>query len=353
MVLTELETTTHERLVRISEPAAQLRGFIAIHSTLLGPALGGVRIRPYPTEAEAIEDVLKLSRGMTYKNAVADLPLGGGKAAIIGDPETIKSPHLLNGFGCAVEALHGAYWTAEDMGMSASDMDLIAESTRYVAGRPTGPFASGDPAPHTAHGVVRAIRAAAQCAFGSDELRGRVVAIQGLGNVGSHIAELLHAAGARLVVTDTDPGRRAELGVRLDADTVDPDRIFDVGADVFAPCAVGGVLNSSSIARLRVRVVVGSANNQLATPDDGRRLFERGILYGPDYVVNAGGVVSAATEVLRIRDRGPWVSRKMEAIGSLLEKIFAEAMERRARPELVAERIAEERLKRRGRRKRA
>jgi len=345
MILTKLDTTSHEHLVRFEDAATGLLGFIAVHSTLLGPAIGGARFRPYATEADAIKDVLKLSKGMTYKNAAADLPLGGGKAAIIGDPKTLKSRGLLRTFGRVVEMFNGAYWTAEDMGTSAADMDVIAETTRFVAGRPSGPFASGDPAPHTARGVFDAIRAAARRVFGSDDLSQRVVAIQGLGNVGSRVAELLSKAGDRLVLSDIDTERAAEIGALLGAVTAEPDRIYDVDADVFTPCAIGGVLNASTIPRLKARIVVGSANNQLATREDGARLHECGVLYGPDYVVNAGGVVSAAAEILHIGDRETWVSDKMAAIRDLLDRIFAEATERGDRPELIAERIVQNRLK--------
>ncbi|MEO1018506.1 MAG: Glu/Leu/Phe/Val dehydrogenase dimerization domain-containing protein [Pseudomonadota bacterium] len=344
MILKELDTTSHEKLVRVSDEATGLVGFIAIHSTCLGPALGGLRFWPYGSEADAIEDVLKLSKGMTYKNAAADLPLGGGKAAIIGDPKSVKSPELLKEFGEAVDALEGAYWTAEDMGVDPNDMEVVATSTRFVSGRKSGPFASGDPAPVTARGVFNAICLAARHVFGTTDLNGRCVALQGLGNVGMQLGKLLHDAGAALVLSDIDRKQLSEAVERFGARSAEPDQIYDADADFFAPCAVGGILNEATIARLKVRIVAGSANNQLARPEDGARLFDRDILYAPDYVANTGGAINAATEILMVHDRPSWVAEKLASAQRLLESILTEARMHRTRPELIADRLVKERL---------
>lgn len=344
MQLTKLDTATHEILLRVEDHDTGLLGFIAVHSTRLGPAIGGTRFRPYPSEAEAIADVLNLSQGMTCKTAIADLRLGGGKAVILGDPARQKTPALLRAYGRAVETLNGAYWTAEDMGTGAADMEIVAETTRFVTGREGGDRASGDPALPTSQLVFDAIGAAAQHLFGSSDLSRCRVAVQGLGHVGSRLAHHLSRSGAALVLSDTAADRAADLARRLGAAVVAPKKIYSTDADIFAPCAIGGILNAKTIPQLKVRAVVGSANNQLATPKDGQRLKDRGILFGPDYVVNAGGVISAATEILRIQDRDTWMATKLQALRTLIGEIFATARERDAQPELIADQIVQARL---------
>lgn len=335
---------THEKVVRVLRPEVGLHAIIAIHSTAFGPAAGGLRFYPYASEAAALEDALRLSRGMTYKNVAADLPLGGGKAVVIGDPAKDKTPELLRAFGEAVEALGGAYWTAEDMGVDTADMEIVAERTSYVAGLPRGEFASGDPSPVTARGVFNALRIAVERSFGSADLSGRRVAVQGLGHVGWRLAEMLRKAGAALTVADVDPARVAAAEAGLGAASLPPEAIHTAEADVFAPCAIGAILNDETIPALRARVVCGAANNQLAEPRHDAMLHARGVLYTPDYVANAGGIINAAAEINRIRDRASWVEEKLGALSRTLIAVFDEAEARGEPPGAVADRMVEARL---------
>ncbi|MBC7163997.1 MAG: Glu/Leu/Phe/Val dehydrogenase [Roseovarius sp.] len=340
-MLTRLASDTHEEVYRVEDRGSGLRGFIAVHSTRLGPAAGGLRMRTYESEAAALGDVLNLSRGMSYKNAAAGLPLGGGKAVIMGDPARDKTVALLRAMGRAIDALGGRYWTAEDMGMSPEDMAEIACETRYVAGLDTGEHASGDPSPVTARGVLGAMRAGAARLWGSDDLSGRSVAVQGLGHVGWHLCRLLDAAGARLVVADTDAARVAATVRALGARAATPTGIHAAEADVFAPCAIGGVLNATTIPEIRAAMVCGAANNQLATPGDADRLHERGILYLPDYFANGGGIINVAAEILRIEDRGPWVEERLAAMRAAMEALLARAADEGVSPAPVADRMVE------------
>jgi leucine dehydrogenase len=341
MELHDIDAPGHERVLRAEDRASGLVGFIAIHSTWAGPAVGGLRMRPYGSEAEALTDALRLSRGMTYKNAAAGLPLGGGKAVILGDPASAKTPALLSAFGRALAMLEGRYWTAEDMGMSPADMAVIAAETEFVAGLPDGRFASGDPSPVTARGIFNAIRTTARHRFGSDALTGRHVAVQGLGHVGAHLGALLHAAGARLTVADIDPARVARAEADWGAATATPEGILGLEADILAPCAIGAILNAGTIPALRVAAVAGGANNQLATPGDGQRLHARGILYAPDYVANAGGIINVAAEVLRIENRAEWVAAKLEALDATLDRILTRAAAEGVGPDAVADATVE------------
>lgn len=339
MQITTLPTPSHEEVLRVSDEATGLVGFIAIHSTQLGPAAGGLRMKPYASEEAALTDALRLSHGMTFKNAAAGLPLGGGKAVIMGDPAVLKSEALLAGFAGAIAALKGRYWTAEDMGMSPADMAVIARGTEFVAGLPDGAFASGDPSPITARGIFNAIRCTARHRFGSGDLTGRKVAVQGLGHVGWYLAEMLHEAGARLIVADIDPARCANAADAFNAAVAPVDRILQVEADILAPCAIGGILNADTIPSLRVQAVAGGANNQLATPADGDALHKRGILYAPDYVANAGGIINVATEILQIRDREGFVADKLASAEATLDAILSQAAARGVAPHKVADDI--------------
>ncbi|MFA3917121.1 Glu/Leu/Phe/Val family dehydrogenase [Ruegeria hyattellae] len=339
MNLTQIEAPGHEGVYRIEDLESGLLGLIAIHSTQLGPAAGGVRMRPYDSFDAALEDALRLSQGMTLKNAAAGLPLGGGKAVIVGDPVRDKTPGLLQSFGLAVAQLDGRYWTAEDMGMTPADMAEIARETDCVAGLEQGSHASGDPSPITARGIFNAIRAVARHQFGSDDLSGRTVSVQGLGNVGWHLCRFLREQGARLVVTDIDATRASRAEAEFGARAVASDTIFDVDADIFAPCAIGGILDADRIDRLRVKAVAGGANNQLATPEDGHRLHQRGILYAPDFVANGGGIINVATEILRIDAREDWVAQKLEALDRTMDRILHAAKTRDVSPHYVAEAI--------------
>ncbi|MCV2869642.1 amino acid dehydrogenase [Defluviimonas sp. WL0002] len=344
MQITRLDIDSHEEVYRLRDPNSGLTGFIAIHSTQLGPAAGGLRMRPYEDESEALRDVLRLSHGMTLKNAAAGLPLGGGKAVIIGDPAARKTPALLQAVGRAVESLEGRYWTAEDMGMTTADMAVIATETRHVAGLAEGLHGSGDPSPVTARGVFNAIRTALRQRFGADDLAGRVVAVQGLGNVGRNLCALLHAAGARLIVADVDPVRVVQAVEDWGAEVAEVARIHASSADVFAPCAIGGILNERTVPEVAAAIVAGAANNQLAAPGDAVALHRRGILYAPDFVANGGGIINVAAEILRCPDRETWVAEKLARLDATMGAILARAAAENVGPNEVAERVVAERM---------
>jgi leucine dehydrogenase len=338
MQITDIPTRTHERVLRVEDREAGLLGFIALHSTVRGPAAGGLRMRPYDSEEAALADVLGLSRGMSFKTAAADLPLGGGKSVIIGDPAH-KTEAQLRAMATAVDSLGGAYWTAEDMGMSPEDMAVMRAVTPYVAGLADGPFASGDPSPVTARGIFYAIRTTAERVFGSRVLEGRRIAVQGLGHVGWQLCKLLRAAGADLVLADTNAARAAKTAETFGAEVVAPDAILTVEADILAPCAVGGILTEDSVAALRVRAVCGGANTQLASDAAGDAMHARDVLFAPDYVANAGGIVNVATEIRRIADRRGFVTEKLAALETTLAAIFDRAATERVGPHRVADRI--------------
>ncbi|OZV80128.1 valine dehydrogenase [Micromonospora echinospora] len=289
----------HEQVVFCQDKQTGLRAIIAIHSTALGPALGGTRFYPYASEAEALADVLDLSRGMAYKNALAGLDLGGGKAVIWGDPEKLKSEALLRAYGRFVESLHGRYYTACDVGTYVADMDVIARETRFVTGRSVEHGGAGDSSVLTAWGVFQGMRAAAEHVWGTPTLAGRTVGVAGLGKVGRHLTGHLIEDGARVVATDVNPracewARQTYPQVELVPDAT---ALITADIDVYAPCALGGALNDDTVPALRAKVVAGAANNQLAHPGVEKLLAERDILYAPDYVVNAGGVIQVADEI--------------------------------------------------------
>ena len=330
----------HEQLVVCSDPSAGYRGIIAIHSTTLGPALGGTRFWKYATDEEAIVDALRLSRGMTYKNAVAGLNLGGGKAVIIGDNKTKSREMIFRAHGRFVESLGGRYVTAEDVGTSPADMDFVQMETEYVAGLAGR---SGDPSPVTAHGVFRTIEASARFRWGSDDLTGRTVSLQGCGHVGYYLAKELSDAGAKLVVTDIDAERVKRVVSEFGATAVKPDDIYGVKADIFAPCALGATINDKTIPQLKVEIVAGAANNQLAEPRHGDVLEEKGLLYAPDYVANAGGVINVYSEL------AGWDSsrslRKADEIYDTILGVFEIAKQDGLPTYQAADRLAERRLK--------
>ncbi len=344
MDLQEIPVEGHETVLRVSDREAGLHGLIAIHSTALGPAAGGLRMRRYRDEAAALEDVLRLSRGMTYKNAAAGLPLGGGKAVILGDPAR-KTEAQLAAMGRAVDSLAGRYWTAEDMGMSPAEMAVLARETRYVAGLATGDHASGDPSPLTARGVFRALRLTAARRLGSGDLSGRRVAVQGLGHVGWQLCRLLHEAGAAIVVADTDAALVARAQDAFAAEAVAPAAILTESADLLAPCAIGAVLDATTVAALDVAAICGAANNQLATDADADRLHDRGILYAPDFVANCGGIINVATEILGIADRESFVEDRLAAAEDTLRRIFDRAAAQDTSPHRLAEAIVDERIR--------
>lgn len=337
------EFDRHQQIIFGSDAASGLRAIIAIHDTTRGPALGGLRIYPYASEADALTDVLRLSRGMSYKSAMADLPLGGGKAVIIADPHTEKCPAMLRAMGRLVESLGGRYITAEDSGSGEADMQMIAEETAHVSGLAPAGEESGDPSPYTAWGVFCALRSAVRHGLGRTELEGLRVAVQGVGHVGAHLARHLHAAGATLVLSDINRQPLARLAEELGAEAVAPEAIFDADVDLFAPCAMGAVLNKETVERLRARVICGAANNQLAATDIAERLASRGILYTPDYVANAGGVIDIACRRHDGHDRTA-VMRRIEGIGTTLDELFARAAREERSPAQVADSMARERF---------
>jgi len=295
MEITEKVTNTdHEQVLIGRDNATGYHGIIAIHSTALGPAVGGTRFWNYASEDEALTDVLRLSQGMTYKTALAGLQLGGGKSIIIGDNSTPNREALLRAHGRFVETLKGRYITAEDVGTSPADMAIMRLETQYVGGLVDG---SGDPSPYTARGVFRSIQASAKFTWNNGDLSGVTVAIQGCGNVGYNLAKLLHESGAKLIVTDVNKINLARAADEFSAEMVQPNDIFSVRADIFAPCALGGVINDQTIPELKVKIVAGGANNQLLEERHGAMLRDRNILYAPDYVANAGGVLNGCREL--------------------------------------------------------
>lgn len=315
----------HEGVHLFRDRASGLTAVIAIHSTALGPAAGGVRYWHYPRRADAVTDALRLSRGMSYKNAMAGLPMGGGKGVILADADGAKTPEMLQAFGRAIDTLGGRYVTAEDVGINEADMIAIAGQTRFVSGLPVGAGAAGgDPGPVTAHGVYLGVCAAARAALGRADMRGVHVAIQGVGSVGGGLARKLAADGARLTLADVNADRARALADELGAQVVAADAIIGVDADIFSPNALGAVLNIHSIPLLRAGVVAGGANNQLATPADAARLHARGILYAPDYVINAGGIINVALEYLGHGDRAE-VDARVALIPDRLRTIWAES----------------------------
>ncbi|MEL6870770.1 MAG: Glu/Leu/Phe/Val dehydrogenase dimerization domain-containing protein [Pseudomonadota bacterium] len=321
----------HERVVHCSDPVSGLQAIIAIHSTALGPAAGGCRFWRYDNADAAITDVLRLSKGMSYKNAMAGLPLGGGKAVILAPENRRLTDEMLEAFGRFVDTLHGQYITAEDVGMSVGAMQTVAKQTRYVSGLPPkAGAAGGDPSPKTALGVFHGIKAAVAHRTGSSNLAGLRVAVQGVGNVGMHLCRLLAQAGVRLTVADINEARVAAACAEFGAAATELDAILGIEADVVSPCALGAILNESSIAALRTHIIVGAANNQLKTDADGQRLMDAGILYAPDYVANAGGIINVSCEYFGDADDAD-VDRQVIAIGARLTDIF-ERSDRERRP---------------------
>jgi leucine dehydrogenase len=330
----------HEAVIFACDAAAGLRAIIALHSTALGPAFGGCRMWPYASEAEALTDALRLARGMTYKAAICDLPYGGGKSVIIGDPRRAKTPALLRAMGSAVEMLGGRYIIADDIGTTLEDLVVMREVTSHTA---AATAAAQAPLAVTAYGVMMAIRAAVRQVTGRERLTGLRVAIQGLGNVGRPLAEYLREAGAELIVADLDPARVARAAQELEARAVEPDAIYEQPVDLFAPCALGAVLNDRTIPRLRAKIVCGGANNQLAQARHAVMLAERGILYVPDYLANAGGVIDFHQE--RVDDSRTAVLAAVGRIEAITAEILGAAAISGRTPLAVADQMVQERLR--------
>lgn len=341
------EFDDHEQIVFCRDPAAGLDAIIAIHNSNRGPALGGCRMWPYANEGEALTDVLRLSRGMTYKSALANLELGGGKSVILGDPRHNKTPALMRAMGRLIDSLGGRYIAAEDSGTGVPDLKLMAEVTQHVAGvsekeGPDGQIRSGDPSPATAYGVFVGLRAAVKHSIGTEDLGGLKVAVQGIGSVGLHLGRYLHQAGAQLWVTDIYPDQVQRAVDKFQATAVGVDEIYALDVDVFAPCALGAILNDETIPQLQAKVVAGAANNQLAEPHHGQKLLDRSILYAPDYAINAGGIIDIANDRLGFdRDR---LIRQLDGIHDTLTIIFQRSAETRIPTNVIADRLAEERF---------
>ncbi|MBT9392128.1 leucine dehydrogenase [Hymenobacter sp. NST-14] len=332
----------HEQVVFCHDHETGLRAIIGIHNTVLGPALGGTRMWHYASDAEALNDVLRLSRGMTYKAAISGLNLGGGKAVIIGDV-SLKNEALLRKFGRFVQNLNGKYITAEDVNMTTKDMEFIRMETKHVSGLPESMGGSGDPSPVTAYGTYMGMKAAAKKAFGSDSLSGKRIAVQGVGHVGTYLLEYLQKEGAQLVLTDYYEDRALDAANRFGARMVGMDEIYDQDVDIYSPCALGATLNDDTLGRLKCQVVAGCANNQLADENvHGPALVERGIVYAPDFLINAGGLINVYSEVVGGNRQAALT--QTEKIYDITTQVLAKAEQEGSHPQAAATRQAEERI---------
>lgn len=333
----------HEGVHVFSDPKSGLRAIIAVHNTNRGPGAGGTRLWSYADPRDAVTDALRLSKAMSYKNAMAGLDLGGGKAVILRPDVEFDRTALFKAYGRAVEAVGGRYITAEDVGVSPDDMRVIKTQTDFVAGLDDGPAASGDPSPVTAEGVYRGIKVAVHHALGVASLKGIRVAVQGLGHVGYGLCQHLHEAGAQLIVTDINQAVLEKAEAEFGASLVEPSGIQAVEADVYAPCALGGSISKDTLPEIKASIIAGAANNQLASPDMGEACRARGILYVPDYVLNAGGIINVAAEVSGTYDP-KWVKSKLDELEVTLKTIFAEAAKQGVSTDSVANEMARERL---------
>jgi leucine dehydrogenase len=336
----------HEQVVFFHYPEVGLKAVVAIHNTALGPALGGCRMRPYEDENRAIDDALRLSEGMTYKSSIAGLDLGGGKSVIIADPKLDGEARrkLFLQFAKCLNHLGGRYITAEDMGTSVADVMTMREETKFAAGYAQDKGGSGDPSPWTARGTFGGILAATEKAFGSRDLKGRKIALQGVGHVGMHLLELLREAGAEVTVSDTVPALVGEAQRRFGAKAVAVEAIYDVDCDVYAPCAAGQTVNHDTLKRLKCKIIAGAANNQLLDPSVYDTILEKKIVYCPDFVINAGGVISVGAEYIPGGWTRAWVEKKVDNIGSTVMKVLNESDKRGKFPEVVALELARERV---------
>lgn len=342
-LFTEMERDNYEQVVFCQDKNSGLKAIIAIHDTTLGPALGGTRMWSYATESEAVEDAIRLARGMTYKNAAAGLQLGGGKAVIIGDAKTDKSEEMFRAFGRYVQSLSGRYITAEDVGTTVHDMDTIFTETDYVTGT-SGIGSSGNPGPVTAYGLYKGMKATAKEAFGSDSLADKTIAVQGVGNVAYRLCSYLHEEGASLVVTDISKDAVKRAVNDFGAKAVDPGDIYDVECDIYSPCALGGIINDATIKRIKAKAIAGSANNQLQSNKHGEMLYERGIVYAPDYVINSGGVINVADELLPNGYNRERAMNKVETIYDSLSRVYEISNRDHIPTYAAADRMAEERM---------
>ena len=333
----------HESVHFFSDEKSGLKAIIAIHNTARGPAAGGTRLWTYKTPQSALEDALNLSRAMSFKNAMADIPFGGGKAVIMRPEGEFDREALFSAYGRAVESLGGVYCTAEDVGVSTADMEIVRRETAYVGGLDTGEAASGDPSPVTAEGVFRGLHVAAASALGSKSLSGVKVAVQGLGHVGYSLCEKLHKAGAELWVADINSSAVERAHDELSACIVEPAVIHQQNVDIFAPCALGGAVSPSTINDIKAKVIGGAANNQLSVPEMGSELLSKGILYCPDYVINAGGIINIASELSGTYSPD-WVDGKLRGLKATLKDVFVKADKETRATNLVADEMAVKRI---------
>lgn len=341
-IFSNADFDAHEAVHAFFDKASGLKGFIAVHSTALGPGFGGCRMWPYDSEEDALTDVLRLSRGMSYKNALAGLAYGGGKAVIIANSKTDKTTALFEAYGRAVEALGGRYITAEDVGIKVQDMEIAARTTAYVSGIGSKDgFAGGDPSPNTAYGVFLGLRAAVKHKLGTDDLKGLRVAVQGVGNVGYNLCRHLHENGAEILVADVYQPNIERVRGEFGAVPVDPEVILFEAVDVLAPCALGGVVNEETIPGIKASIIAGAANNQLDTEEDGETLRQRGILYAPDYVVNSAGIITVAAEYDGNASEAD-VMQKIERIYDRTLAIFQRAEQEQRPTSAIADEMARE-----------
>jgi leucine dehydrogenase len=342
-IFSQLQAYNHEKLVFCQDKHTGLKAIIAIHNTVLGPGLGGTRVWNYANDTEALNDVLRLSRGMTYKAAISGLNLGGAKAVIIGDAKTIKTEALMRKFGRFVENLNGKYITAEDVNTTTRDMEYVNMETDHVVGLPESMGGGGDPSPVTAYGVYMGMKAAVKHAFGNESLNGKKVAIQGIGKVGGHLLEHLHKEGAKLFITDINEEMLAKYSKEFGATVVKGDEIYSIDADVFAPCALGAILNTENIGKLKAKVIAGAANNQLADENvHGPMLIEKGIAYAPDFLINAGGLINVYQEHIGYNRETAF--RNTEHIFNVTSDIFKMADAKNIHTQKAAMELAEKRI---------
>lgn len=339
-ILESMSVYNHEQVVFCQDKATGLKAIIAVHNTVCGPALGGTRMWNYATEAEAITDVLRLSRGMTYKNALAGLNLGGGKAVIIGDSKTQKNEALFRRFGKFVNSLSGKYITAEDVGISTNDMVWVNMETNHVAGLPGK---SGDPSPVTAFGVYVGMKACAKQQFGSDSLSGKKIAVQGIGHVGEYLVKHLTEEGAKVYITDINEEALKRVSAKYKAEVVGLNEIYDLDIDIYAPCALGATLNDDTLKRLKCSIIAGAANNQLQQEDvHGKIVMEKGLIYAPDFMLNAGGVINCYAEVADLT--AEWAMAKAEDIYNTTANILKRSKDQNRPTYAIANQMAEERI---------
>lgn len=344
-VLSDMSVYNHEQVVFCQDKATGLKAIIAVHNTVCGPALGGTRMWNYTSEADAVTDVLRLSRGMTYKNALAGLNLGGGKAVIIGDSKTQKNEALFRRFGKFVDSLSGKYITAEDVGISPQDMTWVNMETNHVAGLPGK---SGDPSPVTAFGVYMGIKACAKQQFGSDSLAGKKVAVQGVGHVGEYLVKHLTAEGAKVYITDINEELLKRVATTYKAEVVGLNDIYDLDMDIYAPCALGATVNDDTLSRLKCSIIAGAANNQLKQEDKhGKIVMEKGLIYAPDFMINAGGVINCYAEVANLS--AEWAMAKAEDIYNTATNILKRSKDQNIPTYAIANQMAEERIEALGR----